>query len=210
MQGSLDHLVVSLAEREVTQVWDKVRRYCGLPWSGGEAETWAFAYYDSIDAAHDDAITSVDVVATASMHPGLSKAELAFFVDRASQLSDWLRAVPVGVPLHQLNDDAVAHIVDLMAFDEINLSLLSKVVHRKRPDAIPLLERHIIDLYRPVTGERAGAKAFPAIVRALRSDLAAGAAGPLAAIAAAIEHQTDRTLSLLRVADIAIWMGGQS
>jgi hypothetical protein len=208
MNHSFGELVVTLAGRNLVDVWDRLCRYCGLAWSGGAPETWAFAYYDTISAAPDGPVTPVDVTATAALHPGLSRADLAFFAEHTEALSRWLERVPVDVPLHELDDATVEHIAGLAAWDESpGISLMSKVLHRKRPDAIPLLDRHIIDLYRPVTGERSASLAYPAIVRAMRADLLAGAASPLELMRSALERETGRHVSLLRLADIAIWMG---
>ena len=49
--------------------------------------------------------------------------------------------------------------------------IVSKVTHRKRTRLIPLFDRAVMDRYRLVTGLR-GEAAWPALVRALKADLA--------------------------------------
>lgn len=207
MHHSFDELTVSLAGHPAVPIWDKVSRYCGLPWSGGPPEVWAFRYYDTIPMSIDDTVTPTDVAAAAVLHPGLSRADLAFFVENNAQLAAWLREIPSDVPMHHLSDDTIRHIVSLAGWPGVSMSLLSKVLHRKRPLAIPLLDRHVIDLYRPITGLRNAAEAFPAIVRELRNDFERGAFDVLESAANEVGRQTGITSSALRLADIVIWTG---
>lgn len=210
MNDSLHELTVSLAGRQLSGVWDLVSRYCGLPWSGGDPEVWAFAYYDSRPAGPADEVTAVDVALAGVLQSGLSRTDLAFFVDQRDRISSWLEQAPVDVPLHLLDDNALRCVTELATWDGVGLSLLTKVLHRKRPAAVPLIDRHVIDLYRPVTGERSVVAAYPAIVHAVRSDLAAGALEPLMMIGNRVHALTGQRLTPLRVADIAIWMGAMS
>jgi hypothetical protein len=210
MNDSLTELTVSLAGRQLAGVWDLVSRYCGLPWSGGDAEVWAFAYYDNTPIAPANEVTAVDVAVAGVLQSGLSRTDLAFFVAQRDRIGSWLEDVPVDVPLHLLDDTALRCVTGLATWDGVGLSLLTKVLHRKRPAAVPLVERHVIDLYRPVTGERSVIAAYPAIVHAVRSDLAAGALEPLTMISDRLHALTGQRLSPLRVADIAIWMGAMS
>ena len=65
---------------------DRVRRYCGLPWSGGPPETWAFRYFDAIET-DGDRLEPTDVVSAAALHPGVSRSDLTFFHDRRQRSS---------------------------------------------------------------------------------------------------------------------------
>ena len=82
--------------------------------------------------------------------------------------------------------------------DGIDLSLLTKVLHRKRPALIPMLDRSLVDWYRHHLNAR-GAAAWPELVRALAADLR-------------LNEDALRSLRLiapltdLRIADISIWM----
>jgi hypothetical protein len=70
------------------------------------------------------------------------------------------------------DDAAVAHLGRLASLtDATSARLLSEVAHRERLRLVPLFDRDIIDLCRPVTGRR-GAAARGPLLRALRADLA--------------------------------------
>src|SRR3954464_1753238 len=91
-------LKLTLGGRPAEGSYDRIRRYCGLPWSGGPPETWAYRYYDAVEC-DSDALTQVDVVTAAVLHPGLSRSDLAYFWDQADGLTMWLRTVPRDVCL---------------------------------------------------------------------------------------------------------------
>ena len=46
-----------LAGRAIPDAGDRIRRYCGLPWSGGPPETWAYRYYDAVPTDDSDRIS---------------------------------------------------------------------------------------------------------------------------------------------------------
>lgn len=163
---------IVLAGRLIDDAFDRVARYCGLPWSAGENETWAWGYYDAVQTETDSSVTPVDVLAAASLHPGLSKTDLTYFRERASDLSDWLSRVDPDMELAASGTRDLWHLSSLVELaDGISMTLLSKVLHRKRPLSIPLIDRHIVDWYRPVTGERQAVRAWPLMVQAIREDL---------------------------------------
>lgn len=215
----MEELTITAGGREIADAVDRIRRYCGLPWSGGAPETWAWHYYDSVPTAHDDAISAVDVLCAGVLHPGLSKADLAFFRDRADDISGWLADVPTGSRLWEVPDEAIDYLADLPGLlPDASITLLSKVLHRKRPHLIPLLDRHIIDWYRPVTGKRVAASAWGSIIRAMREDEGDPERRLLYSVAfGAVERDLwpdrqphDRpALSWIRALDIAIWMGSR-
>ena len=205
----MNNIPIQVGGRDVPDALDRIRRYCGLTWSGGPPETWAYRYFDLVPSDLPDEVTPVDVLAAAGLHPGLSRSDLAFFVDRADGLSEWLRSVPVDAELRTADSDLLARLDALVDFDDVSITLLSKVLHRKRPSLIPLLDRHIIDWYRPVTGERSATLAWSPIIRVMQQDLIADANGSLAAIADALRPELASPPSAIRLIDIAIWMGVQ-
>ncbi len=215
----MTELRIVAAGRIIPDAIDHIRRYCGLTWSGGEPETWAWRYYDVVPTAHDDVVTSIDVLAAASLHPGLSRADLAFFHERSAEVSSWLAQVGSDETLWDASDAVLGHVGSLAsAFPAISPSLLSKVLHRKRPRLIPLLDHHVIDWYRPVTGERKAAIAWAPLVMAMRDDLADPERKLLTSIACVSletemgvdrERADTRGLSWLRMLDIAIWMAAR-
>jgi hypothetical protein len=197
---------LELGGRTVDGVWDRLRRYVGLEWSGGPPETWAYRYYDAIDT-DERVVGPVDVLTTAALHPGLSRADLAYFHDHAAELSDWLAELPNDVMLRDAGDATVEYLSRLTTWTNApSLTLLSKVLHRKRPLLIPLVDRHVLDWYRPVTGERTATRAWPLLLRALRDDLTEMNALLLAIMNGMLEKELGRQLSHVRLADIIVWM----
>ena len=206
----LRSIVVQIGGRRVEGGWDRVARYCGLPWSGGDDETWAFRYYDSIFSPPNNTVGPQDVLATAALHPGLRKSDLTFFHEERRFISSWLEDLPEEHGIGGCDGAVAAHVAQLATWDvPVSLQLLTKVLHRKRPKLIPLLDRHVIDWFRPVTGERTAAAAWPGILRSIRDDMDLLNTIFLHSMATAVEEKTFEPLSALRVMDIIIWMGHQ-
>ncbi len=188
------------AGRPVPDAVDRLRRYCGLPWSGGGREVWAYAYFDTLPSGPPDELGPGDVLAAAALHSGLSRADLEYFVVARGRLEDWLAGV-ADVDLADAADDEITalRLLPAQTGGLVSLSLLTKVLHRKRPGLIPLCDRAVLDWYRPMTGTR-GEKAWPALVDALHADLTNGDNGAVLATAPA-------AIRPLRALDIAVWMG---
>lgn len=204
----LSSVTVRIGGRPFEGGWDRVARYCGLPWSGGDDETWAFRYYDAVPSPRSDIVRPLDVLATGALHPGLTKSELTFFNDERDAITAWLEVLPEDQHLAGCEGDVLRHLAELATWDTpVSLQLLTKVLHRKRPKLIPLVDRHVVDWYRPVTGERSATAAWPALLGAIREDLDLPNVIFLHAMAAAVEEATFERLSTLRVIDIIIWMG---
>lgn len=184
------------ADRPLDRAEDHVRRYCGLPWSGGNPEVWAFPYYDALPGTDPDDVTPPDVLAAAALHPKLTRLDLVWFVDQRRALGDLLRSVP-DADLAE-TDPSLLDALPRIAAGGIELSLLTKVLHRKRPGLIPLLDRSLLDWYRLRLTSRTAA-AWPELVRELAVDLAVNrdSLEPLRLLV---------PLTDLRIVDIAIWM----
>ncbi len=215
----MDDVPVVAAGREIPDALDRIRRYCGLRWSGGRPETWAWPYFDTVPTAHDDSVTAVDVLCAAALHPGLSRDDLAYFLERRDDVTAWLRVVPADRRLWELSEGDVQHIAALpVDLSGPSISLLSRVLHRKRPHAIPLVDRHVIDWYRPVIHKRAAIEAWEPLVRAMRIEQLDGERRSITDIAlGGLEQELwpdanpdERPrLSWIRAVDIAIWMGSR-
>jgi len=204
MSTSLGAGGLTLAGHYHAESLDHVRRFCGLSWSGGLPEVWAFPYYDLIDT-DPDRMDPVDVLAASAIHPGLSRDDLAWFENHRGLLDVWLENTSVDSTLVDANEAERAALLTLGDFDGVSLTLLSKVLHRKRPHLVPLVDRHVVDRYRPVTGARRPLEAWPGLIDALVTDLDRNAEA-LAAICAAVGDECGVDVSALRVCDITIWM----
>jgi len=199
---------LEIGGRSIPDAVDRVRRYAGLPWSGGQPEVWAFGHYDSIPVEHDSNVTPTDVVCTASLHPGLSRTDLEFFTRRHDDLATWLEQVPPDLELWEGDDTTLAHLDALADFEpDVTLTLLTKVLHRKRPHLVPLLDRHVIDWYRQPGDPRKINEAWPLVVRRIKDDLDVPATrSQLEKYCAEIKTFNNNPVSVLRFIDIAIWM----
>lgn len=206
MTEQLEQFDLVVGGRPVRRAWDNLLRYCGLPWSGEAPETWAYRYYDLVET-EPDLVGPVDVLAAAALHPGLSRADLTYFSDHAERLSNWVASLPRDVRLRDSSDDVIGQMAELTAWEDApSVALLSKVLHRKRPELIPLVDRHVLDWYRPITGERSAAGAWRPLLEALRADLDGENAVLLAIMKVELDKMLRRGPSHLRMLDITIWM----
>ncbi len=199
---------LALAGRSVVDAADRLYRYAGLPWSGGDPEVWAFAYYDAVPTAHDSTVSPTDVLCAASLHPGLRRADLEFFARRGDDLAAWLDRVPADLQLWEAEDDMLAHLEALADYEpDVSLTLLTKVLHRKRPHFIPLLDRHVIDWYRQPGDPRRVDEAWPLVTRRIRDDLRRPETlRLLAKYGAPVRTFGNEAVSMVRFIDITIWM----
>jgi hypothetical protein len=190
------------------EAWTRVLRYCGLPWGDNPPETWAFRYYDAIET-DPTLLTSVDVVSAGALHPGISRDDLAYFWDHRDELTSWLDRFPVDLELRAADDATIEQLAELPTlFQGPSLSLLTKVLHRKRPWLIPVIDREVIDLCRPLTGQRRAADAWSPLLHHLADDLQTNR-DTLAEFRLVLRMLHGLSLSDVRTADIIIWMGGQ-
>ena len=200
--------VLVCAGRTVEGHSDLVRRYCGLTWSGGPPETWAFRYYEGFQTSNGDVIDPSDLLACSALHGGFSRADLTFFFEQASILEAWLAKIPDDVDLADADAYLLNEIASLSELtDMVGLSLLSKVAHRKRPRLIPLFDRAISDWYRPCTGLR-GVAGWARLVAELHDDLGQPTNREvLSDLRSNLDCELRAAVpSALRLADIAIWM----
>lgn len=193
---------------EGNEAWNRVFRYCGLPWDENLPETWAFRYYDAIES-DPSKVTSEDVVCAGAVHPGLSRGDLAYFWDHRDALNSWLDNFPVDLELRSADDITIAQLAELPSlFKGPSLSLLTKVLHRKRPWLIPMIDREVIDWYRPLTGQRRADDAWEPLLHHLADDLQTNR-NQLAELRFVFYMLHRFCPTDLRTVDIVIWMGGQ-
>lgn len=199
-----------LAGREVPDALDNIRRYCGLPWSGGRPEIWAYRYFDALPFRRsDNAIRAEDVVACSALHPGFTRNNLTFFVDERPRLEDLLSRLPPGVDLGGAGEGTLAAVTSLaeLAGPGCGLALLSRVFHFKRPRLVPIFDRSLVEWYRPILKVR-GESSWTPLVSLLQGDLASASnAASFAVMREELGGPSNGLVpSPLRMADIAIWM----
>ena len=215
---------VHAAGRTLTGLYDAVAQYCGAPFGEQRPETWAFPYFDLIPLDESRGFSHLDVVASAALHPNLRNEDLRYF-DDLNIKSEWaslLHSLPEDLDLGDAEHFHVQQIAriyqDLQGFTSPNgykpsLSLLTKVLHRRRPRLIPIFDRAMIDFYRPVTRQR-GESTWPQLVEALHGDLANPEnRNVLRWVAEGVMDRIDQpgaALSELRCFDIAVWMKWQA
>lgn len=120
----MEDFPLSVAGREIPDPIDRVRRYCGLPWSGGPPEVWAWPYFDAVSSDPVDQVTPVDVMCAAAVHPGIAREDLWFYRRHAEEVGAWLAGVPTGVRLWEAPEGVVSHIASLRELGAPSLSLL--------------------------------------------------------------------------------------
>lgn len=201
------------AGRHITSARDQIRRYCGLSWLGGDPESWAYEFFDAIPTGPGDHITPADLLPSAALHPGFGRDEAVFFNGGGAEAcEEWLSGLPLNVDLADADEQTLDHLAELSRVSAgIGLSIVSKVTHRKRPRLIPLFDRAVVERYRLVT-ELRGEAAWPALIRALKADLAVEENG---LFLADLREELARELSGpvpsdLRLVDIAVWMDGRA
>lgn len=188
---------------------DMVRRYCGLSWRRGANETWAYRYFELVDDDAPDTVGPVDVLAATALHPGLRQSDLAWFWQHRDECARLLEGLPPDLDLGDATSPVVLAVQSLparLAGTGVELSLLSKVLHRKRPRLVPMLDRTLLDRYRPYLPGR-GAQSWAQLVEVLRGDLANPAnVVTLTSLSASLAGELPVVPTHLRIIDIAVWM----
>lgn len=145
MTANPDESALILAGRPIErdEAWARVLRYCGLPWDDHSPETWAFRYFDLIET--DPAVVAPhDVLCAGALHHGLTRDDLTWFWDHRCDLENWLSGILVDQALRTADDATVAALSELPSrFAGPPLSLVTKVLHRKRPWLIQIGRAHV-------------------------------------------------------------------
>ena len=131
-----------------------VRRYLTHP-----ADNWAYPAYDGYPGGPTRDVCEQDLFAPTLLNAGISKlssyyALLAVLPELNKRLSHVREGIPLG-EASRADLDAVAEvfaILDVPGIPGIRLTKLSKVLHRKRPQIIPLYDEHIRRCYQVGVG----------------------------------------------------------
>jgi hypothetical protein len=162
-----------VAGNEIFNPIDHLRRYCGLSWSGGLPEAWAFQYFDEIPlTGGPDRLSPTDVLACGSLLPQIQPRWFSWlFEEGLNEISNWAREVPRHSDLSEASSDELFEVFTLEKFNKnIPLSLTSKLAHRLRPRLVPMYDATIGKRYDLAHGVR-GTKGWSHFVEAFANDL---------------------------------------
>jgi hypothetical protein len=180
------------------------------------------SYVDSVGLAYDTLVTNgsaglVDGDLLAPVLLGVHLDAPRFLALRRTlpDLSERMAELPP-VPLAEADDGVIAQVAALFTvIDELGRSrvgvrgsIVAKVLHRKRPDLIPLYDTRVWSAYAdpgpvPRVRERSWVDYMVLLCGAMRDDLRAEAAA-FEALAAAQPRLTP-----LRILDILVWMSSE-
>jgi hypothetical protein len=177
-----------------------------------------YEYYDNVPGGDPNRIEPVDVLATVGLNSRIDTAAKLRTVHRgmAHECNSLLSQLPEGADLAVF--DQLERVLDLltaaMATKFVLLSAATKVLHRKRPNLIPVLDGVVVAHYLLLRGEhallyrswssRSAATAAARLALAdIRGDLLE-AADALSALGESLAGEGYR-LTSLRILDILIW-----
>lgn len=179
--------------------------------------TYAYGWpgYDTLVTNGAATLVTGDLLAPTLLEAHVDPARFGALAEMLPQL-EGVGALPPG-PLAEASDDDVARVAALFAVLDaehyrrrgIRGTIVSKVLHRKRPDLIPLYDSRIDAGYRasgriPHDPTRSWVAFMDLLCRLMREDLQREADGFADLVAFAAEKGA--ALSPLRVLDILVWM----
>jgi len=221
MQDRADDLTlrvgrVNLPVRTATEI---VRRYVAEPQLHDRRRAHPFDVYDAYRAEQRyQPLDQPDLLAPVLLHvQSLSVDAYRWLTGQLAPLNRALERISPDASLMDPDPD-LSPLADLFAVlddparDGVRMTILSKILHRKRPRMIPLWDAHSLTCYSrgescPVPEQRGGSRQEYALTltRAIHADLRAGKAHweELCALA------TGRELTELRALDIVAWTVGR-
>ena len=180
-------------------------------------EEWA--YYDGIPDRDPNRVLPEDVLATVSMNSFVNTADKVRNVHRglARRCDRILPSIPVDADIREFDLDGSKALELLEAACSVRgvlLAVATKVLHRKRPSWLPMLDAVVLDTYLDTLG-RSGLKARLAdgstaagvgvfVMKAFREDLEGVDAEVDATRDALQEAKTPMTA--VRVLEVAVWV----
>lgn len=129
-----------------------VRRYLNTP-----SEHWAYPAYDSYPGGAGPQLSEPDLLAPILLNVRhLSLETYDALVAALPSLNESLDKVSAAVSLDAASDADLSPVMNLMghlddhALPGVRLTVLSKILHRKRPRLIPLYDEHIRRCYQAI------------------------------------------------------------
>jgi hypothetical protein len=188
---------------------DLLLRFCREEW----------AYYDGVPDRDPARILPEDVTVTVAMNSFVDTAEKVRTVHRGMvKACDWtLRDIPVDADIRTFDLDGVIALELFTAACRIKgvlLPVATKVLHRKRPGWIPMIDNVVLVAYLDALGRggmkartQEGAKAAGVgvfVMNAFRKDLEA-VADEVDQVAQALK-EAGTPMTPVRILEVAVWM----
>jgi Family of unknown function (DUF6308) len=206
----MSELTIWLAGKPITGVRDKLHRYCGLAWSGGRPEAWAFRFYDLYPDSEPNRLWATNLLVCSVLHPSITRANLMAYAEKIEEMERILsEELPFNTELADCGGTELEGLFNLLDLADkgMDLELLTKVLHTKRPRLIPLYTKHLHNRYRNVVATN-GEAAWPELVFEFKKDLEMeqNRQALLKMQEEIAEDFHGDPISELRIADIALFM----
>jgi hypothetical protein len=183
---------------------------------------YGYPWYDTYDTGDSPLLVDGDLLAPVLLNVRPSIAAYRSLKGMTEQLNSILREIPVSASLRDTDDlSAIGRLYEPL--DDENYShgvrgtTLAKVLHRKRPNLIPLFDVEIRKCYStkhgnaaariPTARNRNWSEYMILLAEAIRDDLRSA---PVEWNGVMDANQTDPPITLLRCFDIVAWKCGKS
>lgn len=180
---------------------------------------YAYPAYDTLVTNGSADLVDGDLLAPSLLGAHVDYARFVLLKRMLPSIREGMAALPP-TALEDTDDAGIAAVARCFAvLDEPRYTragargtIVSKVLHRKRPDLIPLYDSRIWTAYT-ISGaigrgsHRPWVEVMQALCHSMRSDLAGNRQEFLALQQSAKEHGAD--LTLLRILDILVWMSSE-
>ncbi len=188
--------------------FERVLRYCRTEYD----------YYDAVPRGHPDEVEPVDVLATVGLNSRLDTATKVRTVHRAmaTTVNPVLRRIPPEATIDDAAAMASLHelITAAMTSKFVLLATATKVLHRKRPALVPIMDSVVVAHYvqgetekallsRAWTSRPAAAEVAQLVVGRLRQDLA-GRREELEGFRVGLRNE-GFLLTTVRILDVLVW-----
>ncbi len=175
---------------------------------------YAYPAYDQLVTNGSPALVDADLLAPALIGTEVDRGRFLLLRDLLPDLAGIADLPPVA--LQDADDAVVARVADLFAVLDrapyagkgVRGTILSKVLHRKRPDLVPLYDSRIFESYTapgalPRAHDRGWQEFMAVLLTQMRDDLRAEADAFDALVALA--EDAGAPLTRLRVLDVLVW-----
>ena len=209
-------LQVSLSQAE-----DWVRNYFDADANKNSRKPFAYPAYDALaTGSHSDELNDGDLLAPTLLNAAPKIAAFYALQSARETLEAGLRATPTGVTLGAAVEDsslarrmqALIGVLDERKLPGVKLTTLTKILHRKRPDFMPLHDKFVAGCYVgtrepfPMRSEkgRTWARYWVLMAAAIESDLRTQAEDW-----ARLGKLAGGNVAALRVFDVVAWNAGK-